>query len=295
MPILKPANTERKGSCADHGFCTSEEQQDAYNAVLERIGAEGVFAKLAPDSQGVLYINVPFAGKFEERPVLVNFLRREVLNRRPEIRLIRIFVTDVQDFFSGGQAKPSYDPNIWIAYAVQDGRSPLPPAHLTLGMHPDCSSRFLTDFGEAYHPYYFLWQRILFNNFASSQCAVFCNLWLEEAIEVQNVAKQAGMVASAALKNAIYYGETLTAPLTGNKRDRRPFHYITISERLPLQVVPKIKTTEEDYTGPYHNMWTLEQRAREAAKLREMGALRDTDCDSDSDSLSSVGSDEDVE
>eukprot|EP00913_Durusdinium_trenchii_P003570 g3302.t1 len=263
------------------------------------------------DCWGVLYINVPFAGKFEERPVLVNFLRREVLNRRPEIRLIRIFaawqvlaacfgiwglmiddlynefiagrpvrdvteVTDVQDFFSGGQAKPSYDPNIWIAYAVQDGRSPLPPAHLTLGMHPDCSSRFLTDFGEAYHPYYFLWQT------------------LEEAIEVQNVAKQAGMVASAALKNAIYYGETLTAPLTGNKRDRRPFHYITISERLPLQVVPKIKTTEEDYTGPYHNM-TLEQRAREAAKLREMGALRDTDCDSDSDSLSSVGSDEDVE
>eukprot|EP00434_Breviolum_minutum_P043990 symbB.v1.2.039241.t1/scaffold6435.1/size21805/2 len=104
------------------------------------------------------------------------------------------------------------------------------------------------------------------------------------------------MVPSAALKNAIYYGETVTAPLTGNKRDRRPFHFITIAERLPLQVVPKIRTTEEDYTGPYHNMWTLEQRAMEVAKLKaEMGALRDTDCDSDEDSLSSFESDDEDE
>ena len=132
---------------------------------------------------------MPFAGKFEEGPVLVNFLRREVLSRRPDIRFIRIFaawleqwdwesrgfggariswpltlslnmkglspvwsrlsvtssteylggpwtwiddnesdfdfakVTDVQDFFSGGQAKPSSDPNIFISYAVQDRTS----------------------------------------------------------------------------------------------------------------------------------------------------------------------------
>jgi len=211
--------------------------------------------------------------------------------------LIRIFVTDVQDFYSAGQAKGSDDPQILIMYSIQDGRSPLPQAQLTLGMHPDCSSRFLTDFGPEYQLYYFLWQKILYNNFCScSQVAVFCNLWLEEAIEVQNVAKHAGMVPSAALKNAIYYGETVTAPLTGNKRDRRPFHFITIAERLPLQVVPKIRTTEEDYTGPYHNMWTLEQRAMEVAKLKaEMGALRDTDCDSDEDSLSSFESDDEDE
>lgn len=49
------------------------------------------------------------------------------------------------------------------------------------------------DFGELYQLYYFLWQKVLYNNFSSSgQIAVFCNLWLEEAIEVQNVAKQAG-------------------------------------------------------------------------------------------------------
>lgn len=36
-------------------------------------------------------------------------------------------------------------------------------------------------------------RKILYNNFCScSQVAVFCNLWLEEAIEVQNVAKHAG-------------------------------------------------------------------------------------------------------
>ena len=127
-----------------------------------------VEAFLSHFGAGVLYINVPFAGKFEERPVLVNFLRREVLNRRPEIRLIRIFaawqvlaacfgiwglmiddlynefiagrpvrdvteVTDVQDFFSGGQAKPSYDPNIWIAYAVQASKFELLQTRIAKG------------------------------------------------------------------------------------------------------------------------------------------------------------------
>ncbi|CAJ1409601.1 unnamed protein product, partial [Effrenium voratum] len=159
-------------------------------------------------------------------------------------------------------------------------------------------SRFLTivvreaenkDFGELYQLYYFLWQKVLYNNFSSSgQIAVFCNLWLEEAIEVQNVAKQAGMIPSAALKNVIYRGETVTAPLTGNKRDRRPFHYITIAERLPMQVVPKIVTHEEDYTGRYQNMWTM----CGAAKQCEMdGMLRETDCDSAS--LSSVSDSDD--
>ena len=108
----------------------------------------------------------------------------------------------------------------------------------------------------------------------------------------------------------IYCGETVTAPLTGNKRDRLvpschvlnmsddswsnhflcflpclipvypaqapfPLHYhcraiaasgcvvwavVRVQDSRWLetrQVVLKIKTTEEDYTGPYHNMWKL--------------------------------------
>ncbi|CAE7240430.1 unnamed protein product [Symbiodinium pilosum] len=226
-------------------------------SMLRRLKTEGVFKALVPDHQGMLRINVPFAGKFEERDLLVGFLRKEVLNKRSDILFIHIYVSDVQDFFSEMTA-PSKDPNIYISYVSQDGRIPLPPAQLLLGMHPDCSSRFLTDFGEPYRRYYYLWQQILYQSAMScTQVAVFCNLWLEEAIEVQNVTRHAGMMSSAALKNEIYYGQTVTSPLTANKRDRKPFHYLVIADRAPFKVVPNIITNDEDYTGPYHNFWTL--------------------------------------
>ena len=41
---------------------------------------------------GMLRINVPFAGKFEERDLLVGFLRKEVLNKRSDILFIHIYV-----------------------------------------------------------------------------------------------------------------------------------------------------------------------------------------------------------
>eukprot|EP00438_Fugacium_kawagutii_P020044 Skav201024 [mRNA] locus=scaffold3386:15485:16969:+ [translate_table: standard] len=153
MAMRMPADTERKGSCVDHGFCTAEELCAAYDSVLLRIKQEGVLAKLIPDPQGGIFINVPFAGKFVEKDMLLPWLRKELLDCRPDIRFIRIFVTDVQDFYSGSQAQPSDDPNIFIVYSVsgcalgvlvafrglevswrvQDGRAPLPRAHLTLG------------------------------------------------------------------------------------------------------------------------------------------------------------------
>ena len=40
--------------------------------------------------EGMLRINVPFAGKFAERDLLMAFLRTEVLNRRSHIRFIHI-------------------------------------------------------------------------------------------------------------------------------------------------------------------------------------------------------------
>ena len=40
--------------------------------------------------KGVLRVNVPFAGKFAERDLLMAFLRQEVLNRRSDVRFIHI-------------------------------------------------------------------------------------------------------------------------------------------------------------------------------------------------------------
>ena len=134
---MRPANTERKGSCADHGFC-SLDPRNVHDLLRHRDrAARGVcLGAAAPALRGRLrqaaarcarslalhsaldlarfcqcgrplgpafhgemdhmalrwaLHHVPFAGKFEEREILVQFLRREVLNKRPEVRFIRIF------------------------------------------------------------------------------------------------------------------------------------------------------------------------------------------------------------
>ena len=43
-------------------------------------------------SNGRLRINVPFAGKFAERKLLMAFLRAEVLEKRADIQEVHIFV-----------------------------------------------------------------------------------------------------------------------------------------------------------------------------------------------------------
>lgn len=149
--------------------------------MLKRLEDEGLFAALQPGSGGFLRINVPFAGKFDERPQLVRFLRRVVLDRRQDIKEIQLFVTDVKDFY-GSPRPESGDPQILINYAVQDGRTPLPPAELVMGMHPDCSSAFLTSFWGYYQHYYYMWQDIVKEALKSAPVAVSAHLWLEEAI-----------------------------------------------------------------------------------------------------------------
>jgi len=247
-------HNEQKGSCEDYGFCTEEQQNMAYEAMLLRLKEEGTFSSVRPQN-GHLRINVPFAGKFAERSQLIRFLRKEVLEKRSDIHEIHLFVTDVNDFY--GSNETSSDPQIFLHFAVQDGRVQLPAADVVMGMHPDCSSSFLTSFWGYYQAYYYMWQEILGTALASAPLAIFANLWLEESIEVQSVARQQGMQVSAALKNRPYYGRTLTAPLTSNCRDRQPFHYIVIAQKAPAESVKSIQVNAEDYDGPYQNQWTM--------------------------------------
>ncbi|CAK9052566.1 Uncharacterized protein SCF082_LOCUS28746, partial [Durusdinium trenchii] len=248
-------SNEQKGSCFDYGFCTEEQQNMAYEAMLSRLEEEGTFSSVTHDN-GRLRINVPFAGRFAERKQLLPFLRREILEKRSEIREIHLFVTDVNDFYGAQEA--SGDPQIVLHFAVQDGRQPLPPADVVMGMHPDCSSSFLTSFWGYYQAYYYMWQEILRTALSSAPLAIFANLWLEESIEVQQVARHQGMAASHAIKNRPYYGHTVTAPLTSNCRDRQPFHYMVIAQREPGgESAKKIQAHAEDYTGPYQNQWTM--------------------------------------
>ncbi|CAE7187553.1 unnamed protein product [Symbiodinium pilosum] len=249
-----------KGSCTEFGFCSEEQERSAYAALLSRLREEDVFGAAMPDTTGRLRINVPFAGRFAEREQLVHFLREEVLNKRTDIREISLFVTDVLDFYkSTGHygALQSGDPKILIQYTVQDGRAPLPSADVVLAMHPDCSSSYLTSFWGAYQGHYYMWQHILQNAVNSAPLVIAANLWLEESLEVQQVARAQGMLVSAALKNRLYHGFTVTAPLTSNVRDRQPFHYLVIAQREPAKNIISIKPCAEDYAGGYQNQWTM--------------------------------------
>ncbi|CAJ1444732.1 unnamed protein product, partial [Effrenium voratum] len=199
-----------KGSCFDYGFCSEEQQTLAYEAMLSRLREEGIFSQVKPDGDGRLRINVPFAGKFAERQQLIPFLRAEVLNKRNDIHEIHLFVTDVNNFYCEPAAQQ--DDSIFIHFAVQDGRIALPQAHVVMGMHPDCSSSFLTSFWGYYQAYYYMWQEILRSALSSAPLAIFANLWLEESIEVQSAAQRQGMLVSQAIKNRPYHGKTVTAP-----------------------------------------------------------------------------------
>eukprot|EP00438_Fugacium_kawagutii_P034118 Skav214377 [mRNA] locus=scaffold4284:62394:74231:- [translate_table: standard] len=87
----KEQNAEEMSLAMKNG--TAEELREAYECVLLRIKQEGVLAKLIPDPQGGIFINVPFAGKFPEKDMLLPWLRKELLDCRPDIRFIRIFAT----------------------------------------------------------------------------------------------------------------------------------------------------------------------------------------------------------
>eukprot|EP00930_Biecheleria_cincta_P090778 TRINITY_DN80232_c0_g1_i1.p1 TRINITY_DN80232_c0_g1~~TRINITY_DN80232_c0_g1_i1.p1 ORF type:complete len:338 (+),score=53.27 TRINITY_DN80232_c0_g1_i1:99-1112(+) len=253
------SSSSSNGSCADFGFCDEQQQRAAYASMLGRLVAEGFFSACVPDDEGLLRINLPFAGKFDERIQLVDCLRKEVLDRRKDVRAIRINISDVIDFHNGRQTLPSGDPQIEIHCAVQDGRSPLPPAHVLFGMHPDCTSSFLTSYGGYYQAYYYMWQEILRVALQSAPLAAFTNLWLEESLEVQKVAREMGLCASPALKNHLYYGQTRTGVLTANPRDRQPCHYLVILQKSPATMLSGIRRHEEDYDGPYQNQWTIWQ------------------------------------
>lgn len=227
--------------------------------MLRRLTEEGFFSYLVPDQEGLLRVNIPFAGKFDERAQLVDCLRKEVLDRKKDVRAIRIHICDVLDFHDGHKTLPSGDPQIEIHVAVQDGRTPLPAAHVLFGMHPDCTSAFLTSYGGYFQGHYYMWQEILRTVLQSAPLAAFTNLWLEESLEVQNVARRMGLCVSPALKNQLYYGRTRTGVLTADTRDRQPCHYLVIVQASPAAILSGIRTHEEDYTGPYQNQWTIWQ------------------------------------
>eukprot|EP00927_Polykrikos_kofoidii_P051219 TRINITY_DN45004_c0_g1_i1.p1 TRINITY_DN45004_c0_g1~~TRINITY_DN45004_c0_g1_i1.p1 ORF type:complete len:384 (-),score=49.07 TRINITY_DN45004_c0_g1_i1:91-1242(-) len=109
-----------------------------YIAFLELLSAAGRQASLPADRDGVFRVNVPFCGTFSEADLVANFLKQSHLTR-PGVGSVAIVGADVN-------AEPAYwplwqnffrHPRMRLELRQQDlAAVPLPPAALTLAVHP---------------------------------------------------------------------------------------------------------------------------------------------------------------
>lgn len=112
-------------------------------AALEflRQGTQGL-NQVQPDADGMLVVNVPFCGRFQEYAMLGNFLAEHCLTL-PGIKGVRIFAADSSDsyYYEWAVAKrwfAEFHPEIEVHLQVQDLQmDPLPKAGLTIALHPE--------------------------------------------------------------------------------------------------------------------------------------------------------------
>ena len=110
-------------------------------AALEFLHAQGL--SLVPaDADGMLVVNVPFCGRFQEYAMLGNFLAEHCL-KMPGIKGVRVFAADSSDayYYEWAVAKrwfAEFHPEIEVHLQVQDLQmDPLPRAGLTIALHPE--------------------------------------------------------------------------------------------------------------------------------------------------------------
>jgi len=120
----------------------TETLRGSYLAALEHLRQSGGLRALKADADGMLVVNVPFCGRFQEYAMLGNFLAEHCLTL-PGVKGIRIFATDSQDkyHYDWAVAKrwfAEFHPQIEVQLSVRDLHiDPLPRAALTVATHPE--------------------------------------------------------------------------------------------------------------------------------------------------------------
>ncbi|CAE7242458.1 pth [Symbiodinium necroappetens] len=120
----------------------TETLRGSYLAALEHLRQSGGLRALQADTDGMLVVNVPFCGRFQEYAMLGNFLAEHCLTL-PGVKGIRIFATDSQDkyHYDWAVAKrwfAEFHPQIEVQLSVRDLHiDSLPRAALTVATHPE--------------------------------------------------------------------------------------------------------------------------------------------------------------
>ena len=113
-----------------------------FMAALDFLRKSASFNHLVPDANGILVVNVPFCGRFQEYAMLGNFLAEHCLTL-PGIKGARIFGCDTSDayYYDWAVARrwfAEFHPMIEVHLQVRDLQyDPLPKADLTIALHPE--------------------------------------------------------------------------------------------------------------------------------------------------------------
>ncbi|CAK9008589.1 unnamed protein product [Durusdinium trenchii] len=111
-------------------------------AALDTLRQSVSLKQLVPDASGILGVNVPFCGRFQEYAMLGNFLAEHCLTL-PGIKGARIFGCDMSDryYYDWAVARrwfAEFHPMIEVHLQVRDLHlDPLPKAGLTIALHPE--------------------------------------------------------------------------------------------------------------------------------------------------------------
>jgi len=144
-----------------------------------------VFADAHPaeDSAATLRISVPFCGAFFEAPVLAKFLSR-LLDTRKDFSEVHVLGSDVLPGAARvALASVPADERVHFRYEHLDlAASPLPPADLVLGLHPEATRSETAE----------LWKAIVAQCVRAAPMAIFATLHRCEADLVSQHALAAG-------------------------------------------------------------------------------------------------------
>ncbi|CAK0802828.1 unnamed protein product [Prorocentrum cordatum] len=120
----------------------SEPVRGPYAAALGLLERRGLLRHLVPDGDGVLQVNAPFCGRFQEHALLADLLSR-LAARLPSARRVRLLGVEAsaeyyQEWALAEKWMREAHPRVELSLRVGDlSEEALPAAALTIGLHPE--------------------------------------------------------------------------------------------------------------------------------------------------------------
>jgi len=181
VAMVAPAVSSAPVGAMDQ-LCSDADVMEAFAQTLNLISND-LRPALVPDGSGVVRVAVPFCGSFLEAPVVDAWLRR-LLPSLPAVRSIDVHAHDIHHTADFPVQTLNKGPHItYRASHIDLVRQPMPPADLTLGIHP-----MITGAG---------WDAIVTNVLKNSRVAVFFMFAEVEKETLEGICQRSGHLCVA--------------------------------------------------------------------------------------------------